>query len=383
MFIDIKGLTVHVQLAGPPGAPALLLLHSLGTNLHVWDAQAETFASGFRVVRMDLRGHGLTSVAPGPYTIGGMAEDAVAVMDALGIERFHLAGLSIGGLIAQAVALQNPSRVASLILCDTARAIPPPEPWHARAAEVRAHGMASVVDAVLARWVTPPNADTPRARGLHAMLLATNPEGYAGAAEAIAALPLGEGALKITAPTLVLVGDQDIPTPPEAAEALAAAIPGAKLVKIPDAAHMAPVERPEAVTQAIAAFFAPPPQDVLTTGFVTRRQVLGDAHVDRAIAATTDFDADFQAHITRTAWGAIWSRPHLDRRTRSLLTLAVLATLGHEEETKMHLRASRNTGASPKDIAEMFLHISIYAGVPVANTGIRFAKEIFGPKESF
>ena len=379
MFIDVADLTVHIQQEGPPGAPALLMLHSLGTNLHVWDCQAAALAAGFRVVRFDLRGHGLTTVTPGPYSIGGLAEDALGVMDALGIEEFHLAGLSIGGLIAQAVAMKTPLRVKSLILCDTARAIPPAGPWHDRAAHVRAGGMEAVVDSVLGRWVIPEHADTPMARGLRAMLLATHKEGYAACAEAIAALAPGEGKLPIAVPTLVLVGEQDMPTPPDAARALAAAIRGAQLHIIPDAAHMAPVEQPAAVTEAISAFLAAPPADFLDQGFATRRQVLGDAHVDRAIANTTDLDRDFQAHITRTAWGAIWSRPHFDRRTRSLLTLAVLATLGHEEEVKMHLRACKNTGATPADVAEMFLHISIYAGVPVANTGLRLAKEIFAP----
>jgi 4-carboxymuconolactone decarboxylase len=107
-----------------------------------------------------------------------------------------------------------------------------------------------------------------------------------------------------------------------------------------------------------------------------RRQVLGSAHVERATKAATDFDRDFQAHITRTAWGGVWTRPGLDRRTRSLITLAVLASLGHEEEFKLHLRATRNTGASPADVSEMLLHISVYAGVPAANTAMRLAKEV-------
>jgi 4-carboxymuconolactone decarboxylase len=108
-----------------------------------------------------------------------------------------------------------------------------------------------------------------------------------------------------------------------------------------------------------------------------RRQVLGNAHVDRATAAVTDLDRDFQAFITRTAWGGVWTRPHFDRRTRSLLTLAVLAALGHQEEFKLHVRASRNTGATPADIAELLIHVSAYAGIPAANSAVRIAKETF------
>jgi len=112
------------------------------------------------------------------------------------------------------------------------------------------------------------------------------------------------------------------------------------------------------------------------TGMQTRRQVLGDAHVDRAEAATTHFDADFQRFITETAWGAVWSRPGLDRRARGLVTIALLAGLGRPEELALHLRASRNLGIDPREIAEVFLHVALYAGIPAANSAVRQAKEI-------
>jgi 3-oxoadipate enol-lactonase/4-carboxymuconolactone decarboxylase len=378
MFIKIGDITAHIQQAGPQGAPALLMLHSLGTNLHVWDAQAAVFAASFRVIRFDLRGHGLTSSTPGPYSIPAMARDAIGVLDALGVAQAHVAGLSIGGLIAQAIAQIAPERVASLVLCDTAISIPPAHLWTERAALVRKSGMAAVVDAVMARWMTPPNAGTPEAYGLRAMLLATAPEGYAASAEAIAAWP---GASGLTAPTLVIVGSDDLATPPAAAAALAASIPGARLTEIAAAAHIAPMETPDAVTAAMAGFLLAEPapggaDPRYEAGLAVRRQVLGSAHVDRALKAATDIDRDFQAHITRTAWGGVWTRPGLDRRTRSLITLAVLASLGHEEEFKLHLRATRNTGASPADVSEMLRHISVYAGVPAANTAMRLAKEV-------
>ena len=381
MFHPIRDLHAHIQVEGPPGAPALLMLHSLGTTLHVWDAQATALATSLRVIRMDLRGHGLTTVTPGPYSIKGLAQDALAALDSLGVVRAHVAGLSIGGLIAQAVAHAAPERVASLVLCDTALAIPPAALWHDRAATVRRAGMAAVTDAVMARWMTPPNANSPAAFGLRAMLQATAPEGYAASAEAIAAWL---GVTGLAARTLVLVGAQDEATSPAAAAALAAAIPGARLQSIADAAHIAPMEQPAAVTAAMAAFLlaedlpASSGDPRYDAGLAVRRQVLGSAHVDRALAAATAMDADFQAHITRTAWGGVWTRPGLDRRSRSLITLAVLASLGHEEEFKLHLRATRNTGATPAEISEMLLHISVYAGVPAANTAMRLAKEVLG-----
>ena len=112
-------------------------------------------------------------------------------------------------------------------------------------------------------------------------------------------------------------------------------------------------------------------------GMRARREVLGDAHVDRAEAQTTAFDADFQRLITEMAWGSVWARPGLDRPTRSLVTIAILAALGRDEELAMHLRASRNTGAAPEQIMEALLHVAIYAGVPAANRAIKIAKQVF------
>ncbi len=112
-------------------------------------------------------------------------------------------------------------------------------------------------------------------------------------------------------------------------------------------------------------------------GMAVRRRVLGDAHVDRATQNATDFDAEFQEMITRHAWGDIWTRPGLDLRSRSLITIAILATLGREEELKLHLRATRNTGASRDDIKELLMQLAVYAGVPAANAAVRIAKQVF------
>ncbi|MDE2197673.1 MAG: 3-oxoadipate enol-lactonase [Rhodospirillales bacterium] len=377
MFLRANDIDIHVQIDGPPGAPPLLLLHSLGTSLHVWDPQAEALSARFRVIRPDVRGHGLTTPTPGPYAIEALARDALAVLDALGIASAHVGGLSIGGLLAQSLAAQAPARVRSLILCDTAMALPPPEGWHQRAAIVRAQGMAAIADAVMARWVTPGFIDAPPARGLRAMLLRTDPEGYAGAAEAIAAADLTAATSRLCLPTLVLVGDQDLATPLASAEAMAAAIPGARLHVLANAAHLPTVEQPDAVTAAMAEFLAPEVTDFFAAGMAVRKQVLGEAHVARATAAITDFDRPFQEFITRTAWGGVWTRPGLDRRTRSLLTLALMAALGHHEEFKLHIRASRNTGATPEDITELLIQVAAYAGIPAANSAVRIAKETF------
>ena len=124
-----------------------------------------------------------------------------------------------------------------------------------------------------------------------------------------------------------------------------------------------------------------PDDDRYAAGMAVRRGVLGDAHVERAEAATTAFDADFQRFITEGAWGSVWSRPGLDRRTRSMLTIALMAALGHDDELAMHLRATRNTGATAEDVREVLLMVAVYAGVPAANSAVKVAKQIFAERE--
>jgi 3-oxoadipate enol-lactonase len=248
---------MHLRADGPQDAPPLMLLHSLGTDHRVWQPQAEALAGRFRVLRPDLRGHGRTNVPAGPYTIEGMAGDVLAALDALGVDRIAVAGLSIGGMVAQSLAALAPDRIAALVLVDTALAIPPADLWRQRAATVRSGGMAAIADAVLARWLTPA-ADAAAAATLRALLLVTAPEGYAGAAEAIAEADLTETTRRLRLPTLVLVGDQDEATPRASAEALRDAIPGARLRLLPGAAHIPTVERPASVTDALLDFLTLP-----------------------------------------------------------------------------------------------------------------------------
>jgi 3-oxoadipate enol-lactonase/4-carboxymuconolactone decarboxylase len=381
MFVPANGVVVHVTVQGPPAAPAALLLHSLGTCAEVWDEVARALSCSFRVIRPDLRGHGLTEVTDGPYTIDQLARDALALLDALEVRAAHVAGLSLGGMIAQAAACLSPGRVLSLALASTALALPPPDRWRERARTVRSGGTAAIADEVLGRWVTPEQARSAEARGLRAMLLRTAPEGYAGAAEALADADLGPAVRALRVPALVLAGDRDVVTPVATAEALSGALPGAELVVIEGSAHIPIGRSAAAVSAAMLRFLVPPSHDSYDAGMIVRKQVLGEAHVARATEAISDLDRDFQSFITRTAWGGVWARPHFDPRTRSILTIALLATLGREAELEMHLRAIRNTGATSADVAELLLHVAAYAGIPAANAAMRVAKRILEDRE--
>jgi 3-oxoadipate enol-lactonase/4-carboxymuconolactone decarboxylase len=380
MFIALRDLAVHVQVEGPPGAPPILMLHSLGTNLHVWDPQVEALSRTHRIIRFDLRGHGLTAPIPGEATMAALAEDAFAVLDALGVRAAHVAGISIGGRIAMEMAASQPDRVLSLFLLDTAMEFPPPSTWQTRIEAVTTGGMAAVVDGVIARWVVDPSS--PSSRGLRSMLLATPPEGYAAAAAALRDARAEPLAGKLHGPATVMVGELDMASPVSAAEAMRDAIPGSTLTVLPGFAHIPTFEAAEAVTEGLLAHLAPGPEgDTAAAGTAVRKAVLGEAHVARAQANVTPLDAPFQDYITRNVWGQIWTRPGLPRHTRSLLTLAVTAALAREGEFGLHVRATRNTGVTPEEIAEVLLQVGAYAGVPVANHALKIAKDILAEME--
>jgi 3-oxoadipate enol-lactonase/4-carboxymuconolactone decarboxylase len=224
----------------------------------------------------------------------------------------------------------------------------------------------------------------PHTSTLRAVFLKTDPAGYAGCCSAIRDMDHTDSLRKISVPTLVIVGDRDVSTPWAGhGEVLAREIPGARSVRLP-AAHLSNIERPRSFTTALFDFLRPQTpgtahtastEDPLEAGTAVRRAVLGDEHVDRAIAATTDFNREFQALITRYVWGNIWTRPGLDRRTRRLLVLAMLASLGRWEEFRAHVRAGQEHGMEPCDLKEVLLQAAIYAGVPVARTGFDIASE--------
>lgn len=238
------GYDVH----GPADAPVVVLGGSLGTTRAMWDEQLPALTAFFRVVRYDHRGHGTSPTKPGPYTVAALADDVLGLLDQLGIERAHLAGLSLGGMVAMQLAATHPERVDRLALLCTSAYLPPVSTWHERAAMVRARGTSAVADAVVARWFTPVFSRTPQAAALREQLLHTSSEGYASCCEAIAEFDLRPQLARIRADTLVVAGAEDPATPPEHAKDIAAGISSAQLKVLPGAAHLASVERADAVT---------------------------------------------------------------------------------------------------------------------------------------
>ncbi len=250
---------VHHQSSGPPDGPAVILAPSLGTELSMWEPQARALEQQFRVVRYDLRGHGSSPVPPGPYSIADLGADLLALLDRLELTRASVCGVSIGGMSGMWAAAHAPDRVERLVVCCSSALIDTEGSYRERARIVRERGVEWVAEAVLARWFTagfaashPEVVEQMRER-----LLATPPEGYAGCCEALTEMDLRPELPAIAAPTLVLAGREDQATPPDHGRGIAEAIPDARFELVDDAAHLANVEQPDAVTALITRHLNP------------------------------------------------------------------------------------------------------------------------------
>jgi len=250
----MSAVDVHYEVTGPDDAPLLVLSNSLGSTPAMWDAQLPALAERRRVVRYDHRGHGGSPVPPGPYSLADLGADALALLDRLGAERVHWCGLSLGGMVGMWMAINAPERIDRLVLCCTSAKLGPPWMWVERAAIVRAEGVEAIADAGIGRWLTPGfiAREPEAAAAVRAMLAATPAEGYAGCCAAIEHMDLMDQLGAIRAPTLVIAAAQDPATPPEHGERIAAGIPGARFALVDDAAHLATVEQPAAMTELIA-----------------------------------------------------------------------------------------------------------------------------------
>ncbi len=243
---------INFVVDGDPQAPVLVLGSSIGTSYRMWDPQLPGLVQQFRVVRFDLPGHDGKPVSAGPGQVAGLAAQVLEVLDGLGIETFAYCGLSMGGAIGQQLALDHPGRVSKLVLvCTSATFGDSPAPWLERAARVRAEGTGFLVELARGRWFALDAPVPPHGRELLEAQAVLDPEGYAVCCEALAAFDSRAALSRISVPTRVIAGAEDLATPVAMAEELAQGIPGADLVVLPGAAHLANVEQPAAVLQAM------------------------------------------------------------------------------------------------------------------------------------
>jgi 3-oxoadipate enol-lactonase len=256
MFLKTHGIVHHYVLEGSKDKPVLVFANSLGSDLRIWDGVVTHLGDDFMIIRYDKRGHGLSDVPTPPYSLDDFVLDLVGLLDGLEIKEAAVCGLSVGGLIAQRLALSYPDRVRALVLCDTGMRIGSFASWEERIGTVRESGLAKLADPSMERWFTAAFREhrSVEMRGYANMLLRIPADGYLGACYALRDADLTRETPKINKPTLVLCGEQDIATPPDLGRELAQAIPGARFSLIKEAAHLTCIEQPEAMAHQITRF---------------------------------------------------------------------------------------------------------------------------------
>ncbi|MEV7788482.1 4-carboxymuconolactone decarboxylase [Streptomyces sp. NPDC088106] len=419
--------TLQYRFDGPEDAPVLILGPSLGTTWHMWDRQVPELTKQWRVFRFDMPGHGGAPAHPSG-SVADLTARLLATLESLGVQRFGYAGCALGGAVGIELALRHPERLASLAVIASSPRFGTADEFRRRGVIVRTNGLDPVARSAPERWFTGGFAAAQPAITEWAvqMVRTTDPGCYIAACEALASFDVRAELGSVGVPTLVLVGSDDQVTGPAEARTLVAGVPDARLAVVPGASHLVPVEQPAAVTDLLVRHFstawqpafdtatghtalpaaalegrpalaaapaqpapvaeiAPAPvrqrapggrPDPYDTGIKVRREVLGDAYVDQVLAGADEFSGAFQELLTRYAWGEVWDRPGLDRRTRSCVTLTALVAGGHVEELPVHIRAALRNGLTPADIQEVLLQTAVYCGVPAANRAFRVAQQV-------
>lgn len=255
-FARIGTQLLHYRLAGPDGAPVLVLVNSLGTDARIWDGVISRLAGTYRVVSYDKRGHGLSDSPAGDYSLDNHLNDLFGLADHLGLGRFALGGVSIGGLITMGAALRAPERLTALLICDSAPKVGDTAFWAARMAKVRDEGMGAIADGIMERWFSPGFRRTrpDELAGWRNMFLAADAGGYASTCATLRDTDLTDRIGAIDLPTLVVSGEDDLATPVPLVRACAEAIAGARFEIMPGVGHIPSIEQPEALARLMTDF---------------------------------------------------------------------------------------------------------------------------------
>jgi len=375
--------------------PLLVLGPSLGTTAAtLWRPCADHLTDAFDVLAWDLPGHGHNrSAAAEDFTMVELAAGVLRIVDDVAAERgeprgpFCYAGDSVGGAVGLQLLLDEPGRVtAAALLCSAAR-LGTPESWAERVAQVRASGTSGQVATASRRWFARDFLERRPDRGsaLLDALEETLDEGYVQVCLALGGFDVRDRLGEIAAPVLAVAGAEDVVTPSGLLRAVADGVPRGRYAELAGTGHLAPAERPAEVAALLREHFlgeapapapAPPADERYAAGLAVRREVLGDEHVDRATAAATDLTRDFEELVTRYAWGEVWARPGLDRRSRSMVALTALVARGHHEELATHLRAALTAGLTVEEIREVLLQTAVYCGVPEARRAFHIAQQV-------
>lgn len=371
-----------VRETGDPGHETIVFVPALGTSPSVWAPVIDILSESFHCVALGLPGHrGSQSSARSGESIAALAKDLAQMALDNNWSSYFVAGVSIGGAIALELALSEHNGLAGIaVVCSSAR-IGSEESWKERAEMVRAAGTGSLVDVASRRWFAAGFSDRqPDTVGdLMNDLLHCDDDAYIALCGALGTWDRRGDLGQMSVPSVVVSGEHDEATPPQQGAAVSEAMTHSRYLCLPGVAHLASAEAPETVAQLVTTLVKESSRahdDPRVRGFATRREVLGDDHVDRAQASAGPETALFHDFITRYAWGDVWSREQLDRRSRSVATLSALVALGNEHELPMHIRAARRHGLSVEEIGEIFLHVGLYVGLPRANGAFGVLRQV-------
>lgn len=256
-FARINGVLLHYRLAGPKCAPVVVLANSLGTDARIWDGVIAKLAETYRVLSYDKRGHGLSDIPTGDYSLDDHLDDLFGLVDHLGIVRFALGGVSVGGLIAQGAALRAPERLAAVAICNSAAKSGDHAFWTARMKAVLDNGVASIADGIMERWFSPQfRAErVDELAGWRNMFLRSDAAGYAATCATLRDADLREKIGAIALPTLFVAGEQDLAMPVVQVQAAAGAVAGARFEIFPGVGHIPSIEAPEKLANLLEEFF--------------------------------------------------------------------------------------------------------------------------------
>lgn len=374
-----------------PAKPLLVLGPGIGTAVEpLWGKAAQLLANDYEILGYDLPGHGRSEASTEQWELDDLANIAARLASEAidGTDRkAYFAGVSLSGAVAQRIAANHGDVFERVAMVCSSPKFGTPEAWQERAEYVSTAGTPAMVERSAKTWFAEGfiDAHPTEATALLHSLQNADRHSYAHASIALSHFDMTDQLAEIQTPLLALVGEVDPVSPPEHAENVAATVQHGQMAVLENVAHQAPTEDPEGTAQILHAFFSgqlvQQPSDEQTTtevydaGMAVRRQVLSDGHVDRANANTDDFTRDFQEMITRYAWGTIWTRPGLDRRMRSAVTLTAMVAGKYWDELAMHVKAARRNGLSVDEIKEILLQTAIYCSVPAANVAFSVAKQ--------
>lgn len=356
-----------------------VLIHGVGSDLDSWDGLMDALSSVGPVIAYDLRGHGASAAPPTPWTLDDFVDDHISLLDEVGLPSSNVVGFSLGGLIAQAIALRHPDRVDKLVIMSAVAGKTPAEATAAleRLEAVERDGPEGMAGHGGSRWHTESFMRAhPEVVAEHMRkLAANNPTAYAAAYRVLATNDLSDDLHRIKSRTLVLTGEGDVGSPPHMSEKMHALIPDSELAVIPGVKHALLDECPETVGNLVAAFLRAGADEMMHgSAMSVRRAVLGDPYVDRAISRRDPISEEFQSFITEYCWGEIWTDPRLRRRDRSLVTLAMTGALGRMSEFESHVRGALRNGVSHEELTALLRQITVYCGVPA---GVAAARAIW------